>query len=245
MQANKNYFIMINNEAEYNQAVKMLQDMGFKLPADACDYHKSMDVVCTDGCLWIVRLLHWTKEEYKTTFPEDIELFLNNESKEMTTTKHNINIADHPELYDVIVLTRTQEEWNDVIQYDPAWNKIIPSSFKIHREESVIFCRKHRFTYDNLDWIKNAKDCLRVMYYSQWKALLENIVKEQKEDDKYLFANTGLKQFKDLSDNEKLIVVNALISDYNKVEYYISIDTGWIIKKSSDACMNSIYRVLK
>ena len=34
-------------------------------------------------------------------------------------TKHNINIAEHPELYNVIVLTRTKEEWDDVIQYDP------------------------------------------------------------------------------------------------------------------------------
>lgn len=159
-------------------------------------------------------------------------------------TKHNIKIAEHPDLYNVIVLTRTQEEWNDVIQYDPAWNKIIPSSFKIHREESVIFCRKHRFTYDNLDWIKNAKDCLRVMYYSQWKALIERLAAEQKENDKYLFANKELKQFVSLSDSEKLIVVNAIANDYKKVEQYLG-STLWEIKNSWVMYPDSVYRVLK
>ena len=84
-----------------------------------------------------------------------------------------------------------------------------------------------------------------IMYYSQWKALLERMAEKQKKNDKYLFANTELKQFKDLADSEKLIVVNALISDCKIVEYCNIQTKIWNEKDNNDIIMNSVYRVLK
>ena len=85
MQANKDYFIMINNEAEYNQAVKMLQYMGFK-SYTVNTYNENINIVYTYDRRAIGKM-SGSRETYKKEFPDDIELLINNESKEITTTK--------------------------------------------------------------------------------------------------------------------------------------------------------------
>jgi len=242
MQANKDYFIMINNEAEYNQAVKMLQYMGFK-SYTVNTYNENINIVYTYDRRAIGKM-SGSRETYKKEFPDDIELLINNESKEITTTKHNINIAEHPELYNVIVLTRTKEEWDDVIQYDP--NSGLESRhFDNYQENSIIYCEELAFCFGNLKGIRRSGGDYDVIYYSQWKALLERLAAEQKENDKYLFANKEMKQFKDLSDSEKLIIVNALINNLSKVSHYNIQTKIWEDKFHNDIYMNSVYRVLK